>query len=104
MSTDAMQSRLGSMIASDVPTLVEFYADWCPHCRRMMPVVAELRADAAGKANIVQVEGDEHPSLMDEYGVQSFPTFVLFKSGAEVWRQSGEMSLDELSAAIQRYA
>ncbi|MDO4320628.1 MAG: thioredoxin family protein [Bacteroidales bacterium] len=101
---DAMLSRLNSMLADSTPVLIEFYADWCPHCRRMMPVVAELRAEIGEAANIVQIEGEEHPEIMDQFGVDSFPTFVLVKDGREMWRDSGEMSLEQLTDTIRQYA
>ena len=49
------------------PVLVEFYADWCPHCQRMMPIVDQLRQEVGGKADIIQIDGDKNPDLMEKY-------------------------------------
>lgn len=85
------------------PTLVEFYAPWCPHCQRMMPIVEELKQIIGDKANIVQVDGDESPELMDKYHVHSYPTWILFKDGQECWRDGGEKPLSELKDMLDRF-
>lgn len=85
------------------PTLVEFYADWCPHCQRMMPIVAELKEKTGDRANIIQIEGDENPELMQKYHVHSYPTWILFKDGQECWRDGGEKPLSELEDMLHRF-
>lgn len=99
-----MQERLDAALKDSRPTLVEVYADWCPHCQRMMPVVAELRQQIGDTANVLQIEGEEHPAIMDELHVESFPTWILMKDGSEVWRETGEKPLGELEGIIRRYA
>ena len=86
------------------PVLVEFYADWCPHCKAMMPIVAELKKETADKAVVVQIEGDENADIMNKYHVRSDPTWILFKDGQEAWRDSGEKPLSELKDMINRFA
>lgn len=100
MSTKA---NLDAALQSNRPTLVEFYADWCPHCQRMMPVVAQLKREVADKANVVQIEGDRNPDLMNEYSVRSFPTWIIIVDGQEAWRDSGEKPLSELKDMIDRF-
>lgn len=85
------------------PTLVEFYADWCPHCQRMMPIVAQLKEKIGDKANIVQIEGDNNPDLMEKYHVHSYPTWIIFKDGQECWRDGGEKPLSELEDMVNRF-
>ena len=94
---------LSKYINATEPTLLEFYADWCPHCQRMMPVVAQIKRDFEGRANIVQIEGDRNPGLMKEYDVDSFPTWILYKEGQEVWRDGGEKPFSELRDMIDRF-
>lgn len=85
------------------PTLLEFYATWCPHCQKMMPIVEDLKELYEGRANIIQIEGESHEDLMDEYKVKSFPTWILYKDGQEVWRDSGEKPALELEDMIDRF-
>lgn len=82
-------------------SLVEFYASWCPHCRRMMPVVDEVRELVGGTAAIAQFDIDEHPREAENAGAESVPTFIIYRDGREIWRHVGEISGDELVAAIQ---
>ncbi len=95
--------NIESAISSSKPTLLEFYATWCPHCQRMMPVIAELKDEMDGRANIIQIEGDDNPGMMDRFGVKGYPTFILYKDGEEVWRDSGEKPYSELADMIHRF-
>lgn len=81
-------------------TLVEFYATWCPHCRNMMPVVAQVKEQLDGKAAIVQIDVDKNQETADNAGVEVYPTFILYKDGKEVWRNRGEISGKDLQAEI----
>lgn len=94
---------LSAVLNESKPTLLEFYADWCPHCQRMMPIVAELKKIVGDKANIVQIEGDNNPELMEQYHVDSYPTWIIMKDGQEVWRDGGEKPLSELEDMVNRF-
>ncbi len=83
-------------------TLVEFYATWCPHCRRMMPIVEEVKELIGDRARIYQFDIDQHPSSADKAGAESVPTFIVYRDGEELWRHVGEISGDELIAAVTR--
>lgn len=83
--------------------LVEFYASWCPHCQRMMPLVKEAKGELDGRCEIYQFDIDDNQQLAGENNVESIPTFILYKSGAEVWRNSGEMTLRQLVGTIENY-
>ena len=67
--------------------LIEFYASWCPHCQRMMPVVAQVKE-----------------LLAEAAGAESIPTFIVYKDGKEVWRHSGEIEGEVLLSHVQKYA
>lgn len=83
-------------------TLVEVYASWCPHCHRMAPIVENLKEIYAGQARIVQYDGDANPEIDDYFGVTSYPTWILYKDGREVYRGSGEMEPSELEELLDR--
>lgn len=71
-------------------TLVEFYATWCPHCRKMMPVMEDVKEQVASHVNVYQFDIDKNGELADELGVQSIPTFIIYDNGKELWRHTGE--------------
>jgi thioredoxin 1 len=84
--------------------LVEFFASWCPHCQRMMPIVAKLKKDEEGKVAVYQYDVDKYPELTQAENVESYPTFILYRGGNEIWRNSGEMSLDILEEVLDNFA
>ncbi len=79
------------LINSRPEVLVEFFATWCPHCQRMMPVVEQVKELVGDRVSIVQLDIDQNQDAASEADVQSIPSFILYKDGKEVWRQSGEM-------------
>lgn len=79
------------LINSNPVVLVEFYATWCPHCRRMMPVVDDVRQLVDGQAKIYQLDIDQNNDIADDAGVKSVPTFIIYRDGKETWRSSGEI-------------
>ena len=91
------------VIASAPVVLVEFYATWCPHCQRMMPIVDQVRKSLDGKVPVEQLDIDKNTSEADEAGVKSIPTFIIYKDGKEVWRHLGEMEGSELLSKVESF-
>ena len=83
--------------------LVEFFATWCPHCQKMMPVVQQIRELLDGKVPVVQLDIDKNNSEADEAGVKSIPTFIIYKNGQEAWRHTGEMDGQVLLSKIESF-
>lgn len=85
--------------------LVEFYATWCPHCRKMMPIMEDIKTLLAGELKVLQYDIDKNEELANQQRVQSLPTFLLYADGKEVMRETGEMPgevlLQKIQAAIQ---
>lgn len=90
-------------ISSTPVVLVEFYATWCPHCQRMMPVIEQIKELLAGSVNIYQLDIDKNQELADTEKVNSTPTFIIYRDGKAVWRESGEMDGQVLLDKIQSY-
>lgn len=84
--------------------LVEFYASWCPHCRKMMPVVEQVKQLLAGRVPVYQFDIDKESALSDEVGVDTIPTFIIYSAGGEVWRYSGEIDSEALMSKVEQYA
>ena len=88
------------IVNGEVPTLVDFFATWCGPCKAMQPVLDQLKNDMGEKVRIVKIDVDKNPQAADKFKVRGVPTFVLFKSGEIMWRQSGGMSLQTLKSEI----
>lgn len=91
------------VITSDRVVLVEFYASWCPHCQRMMPVVEQVKELLDGRVPVYQFDIDKNEATADEAGVQSIPTFLIYVDGKPVWRHSGEIEGDVLLGKVESY-
>lgn len=87
---------------SDIPVLVDFYADWCGPCKMMAPLVAQLSEAYEGKCKVGKCNTDENPMLTREFNIMSIPTFILFKDGAVVDTLIGAVSKNELEARIKQ--
>ena len=87
------------VLESDRPVLVDFTAAWCPPCRLMKPVLAELAAELP-ELRFVQLDVDANPSATVRYGVLSMPTFMLFAAGAPVARLVGARPKARLAREI----
>ncbi|WP_433206868.1 thioredoxin [Dactylosporangium sp. CS-047395] len=85
MTTEVTDATFASeVLASDVPVLVDFWAEWCPPCHRLAPLLDELAAEYAGRARIVKLNADDNPVTARTYGVMSMPTLAVFSGGAVV--------------------
>lgn len=84
-------------------TLVEFFATWCPHCRKMMPVVEQVKELLDGDATVIQLDIDENRQLAGQVEVEGVPTFIIYRDGEEQWRHSGEIDGNALLAKVQSY-
>lgn len=93
-----------SLIAQNDLTLVDFYATWCGPCKAMDPIIDRLSAILNKRATIIRIDIDlkEHREIVARYNIVAVPTFVLFRDGEIVWRESGVMPIERIENAIRR--
>ncbi len=88
------------VMSSDIPVMVDFYADWCGPCQMMMPVVEEMAEAYDGRVKIGKVNTDEEQELAMTYGVMSIPSFLFIKDGKVVDQAMGYMPKNILAKKI----
>ncbi len=88
------------VVKSDVPVLVDFYADWCGPCQMITPVIEELAGEYEGKAKVVKLNVDESQETAQKFGVMSIPALLFFKDGEEVERLTGALPKDALAEKL----
>lgn len=90
------------VVGSDIPVMIDFYADWCGPCKMMSPLVAELAEEYDGKVKIGKCNVDNDPAIARQFGVMSIPTFVFLKNGQMVAKQVGAISKNELAEMVEQ--
>ena len=88
------------VLNSDVPVLVDFWAEWCMPCKIIAPIVEELSQEYDGKINFAKVDVDSNPSTAMTYGVRSIPTLLIFKAGQPVEQIVGAVPKGTLKKKI----
>ncbi len=88
------------VLKSELPVLVDFFAEWCGPCKMLGPIVEELAGEYDGKVKIGKLDVDANPTVAGKYGVQSIPTLIFFKGGEEADKVMGFQSKEALKEKL----
>ncbi|MEZ5305684.1 MAG: thioredoxin [Pyrinomonadaceae bacterium] len=91
------------ILGSDVPVLVDFWAEWCMPCRMIGPSIETVAEELSGKAAVYKMNVDENMNVPQRYGVRGIPTLIVFKGGEQVERIVGAVSKDAIQEALTKH-
>lgn len=91
------------VLQSDIPVLVDFFADWCGPCRMLGPVLEQLAQQYAGRVKIVKVNVDQSPELAAPFGINSIPALLYFRDGKVKGTSVGLLSKEDLERKLHAW-
>ncbi len=98
-----MKTSFNTIINSQTPVLVDFFADWCGPCKMLAPILKEVKEELNDAVKIIKIDVDKNQPLAAKYQVRGVPTMLLFKDGKQVWRQSGVLQKKDIINAINSF-
>lgn len=88
------------VLQSEIPVLVDFWAEWCGPCKALGPTIDDIANETAGKLKVVKLDTDKAPSVAAKYGIMSIPTLILFKKGDIIEQLVGMMPKQKIMEKV----
>ena len=89
------------VLKSDVPVLIDFWAEWCAPCKMIAPIVEEIANEYAGKLKVAKLDVDNNPQTSMNYGIRSIPTLLIFKDGQPVDQLIGAVPKNSIVSKLK---
>jgi len=97
MTTKKQFNSFEEMLSgSDVPVLVDFYAEWCGPCQMMAPILEQVNTHFQGQLRVVKIDTEKYSQLATQYHIEALPTLILFKNGQPVHKIEGVVQAPQL--------
>lgn len=93
-------SNFSSIIKSDKPVLIDFFATWCGPCKMLGPVLKEVKDTLGDRISILKIDVDKNQQIAAQYQVRGVPTMILFQNSKQLWRQSGVLNKEDIIKII----
>ncbi len=93
-------SNFDTIINSEKPVLIDFFATWCGPCKMLGPILKEVKDNLGDRISIIKIDVDKNQQIASKYQVRGVPTMILYQQGKQLWRQSGVLTKDEIIKVI----
>ena len=101
MLIDFKDEDFDSKIKNEDVSVIQFSAAWCGPCKAMAPILDQVKTELGGSVRILKIDVDKNQTVADKFKIRGVPTFILFKNGQIVWRQSGGMDKNTMIHKIK---
>lgn len=101
MALEITDNNIKEILSSDLPVMIDFWAEWCGPCRMVGPTVDEISREFEGKAVVGKVNVDNNPDTAAHYGIRNIPTILFFKDGEVVDKVVGVVPKSQLTQKLE---
>ena len=98
-----MKASFNNLIQSEAPVIIDFFAEWCGPCKAMAPILKQVKEELGDNVKIIKIDIDKNQSIASQYQVRGVPTFIIFKNGKQLWRQSGVLQKQDFVKLVKSY-
>lgn len=96
-------TKFGELISSEIPVLIDFYAEWEEESEDLHAVLRDVAAALGDKAKVIKIDIEKNEILANALRIKGNPTFIIYKDGEMKWRQSGDQDANSLISLVQQY-
>ncbi len=96
-------AKFGELISSNIPVLIDFYAEWEDTTDDLHSVLRDVAAALGDKAKVIKIDVDKNETLANALRIKANPTFIIYKEGEMKWRQTGEQDANTLIGLVEKY-
>lgn len=96
-------TKFGELISSEIPVLIDFYAEWEEESNDLHSVLRDVAAALGDKAKVIKIDIEKNETLANALRIKGNPTFIIYKDGEMKWRQSGDQDANSLISLVQQY-
>ena len=89
-------AKFSDIINSELPVLIDFFAEWCGPCKMVSPIIQEVAKETSGKVKVIKIDVDKNQALASKLGIRGVPTLMVYQNGQQMFRQAGVLQKQQI--------